>query len=124
MGLLGKAKSKFNSEYCPQCGVKLQPTDDGEALYLLPMTVGHYNLHQDAAYYIKNARPIPHVGYIPVGQYACRVRNFRCSQCYGRYTLAYIFLQVREKQMNEGSLRFSGGELDALLAKAPKQPQP
>lgn len=113
MGIFRKIRAAFHDDWCTECRIELDRT--GKQLYLLPMTVGHYVSHSDAAYYRNNLRPVSGKAEIPAGVYACGIIAYRCPECGRRMTKLSIFLPVREEEKYEETLCFTKGELDDFI---------
>lgn len=113
MGLFGKLKASFRSDWCASCGCQMQVRH--RQLYMLPMTVGHYSSHQEADYYRKNLRKVARKADIPTGVYACGAVMYQCPECGQRAVQLQIFLPVRDQEKYEDTVWFLKGELDDFL---------
>ena len=121
MGLFSGLKKKMQDDWCGTC--KTQMPQIGEQTYLLPMTVGHYSDHKDAAYYLQNLRPVRSRTDIPTGMYGCTARAYQCPSCGYRFETLIIFLPVRDMDKLETAHVFKNRELDALPGLLPGQVQ-
>ena len=113
MGILRKMRSIFHEDWCNQCRSKMD--EKGRALYMLPMTVGHYSSHSDAEYYKKNLYRVNKKADIPAGTYACGIVSYQCPSCGHRMVRVSIFLPVRDQEKHEETICFENGELDGFL---------
>ncbi len=113
MGVLKKMRAVFHDDWCRECQNVMEET--GRKLYMLPMTVGHYQSHREADYYKKNLRPVSRKAEIPAGVYACGIRCYRCPECGHRMTKLSIFLPVREEEKTEDMICFDQGEMDNFI---------
>lgn len=109
MGLFQKAKSWLLDDHCTGCAVKMDTAK--KQLYLLPMTVGHYNSHDDPGYYEANLVPVAKKADIPTGYYACGAYIYQCPKCQKKVVKLMIFLPVRDQEKFEDTHVFEHGEL-------------
>lgn len=113
MGIFRKIRSLFHGDWCSKCQEKMD--EKSKSLYMLPMTVGHYQSHTDAEYYKKNLCRVSCKAEIPVGVYACGIVSYKCPHCGHRVVRVSIFLPVRDQEKPEETLYFERGELDEFL---------
>ena len=112
MGLFGSIVKRFQDNWCKTCKTQMQTM--AEQLYMMPMTVGHYTSHKDAAYYYNSLYPVLDKSSITTGYYACRGTAYQCPGCGRRATALYIFLPVRNEEKFEDACFFEKGEMDFL----------
>ncbi len=84
-------------------------------LYALPMTVGHYEEHNDAEYYLYNAIKVNRKADIPTGVYACGTYVYECPQCHKKFTKITVFLPVRDQEQYEGAFIFEDPRLENMI---------
>lgn len=108
-----KLKSLFHNDWCKNCLTEY--TLIKKTLYSLPEMVGHYVSHQNASYYINNLTKVNKKSEIPIGFYACGIKEFTCKNCGKKAVLLEIFLPVREEEKFEEFILFENGELDNFL---------
>ncbi len=113
MSFFRKLKAPFHDDWCPECTAVLDVMQ--KQLYMLPMLVGNYTSHADAAYYIRNLIKVNKKADIPTGHYACGIHAYRCPDCGLRIVKLTIFLPVREEEKYEDTVVFRNGEMDAFL---------
>lgn len=112
MGFFSAINKRLQDNWCKGC--KQEMFAAGTQLYIVPMTVGHYVSHKDAAYYLNNLRPIMNKSQIPTGYYACDGKMYQCPRCGQRVTALRMFLPVRDAEKSEETVFFRNGEVDSL----------
>ncbi len=113
MGFLRKIRAAFHNDWCGKC--QSQMVETGRQLYMLPISVDHYEPHQDAGFFIKNMRKVSCKAEIPAGFYACGAISYRCPECGHRMVKLSVFLPVRDQELPEDTVCFENGEMDAFL---------
>lgn len=85
----------------PRCDCRVRTQSYGAPqLFLLPVYQDH-DYTPSADYYSRNCRPISQVREIPIGQRACRMRQFVCPECGTRVVSVVDFLLVRGQEITE-----------------------
>ena len=108
-----KIRSWFHADWCEKCYSEM--TVINKKLFMLPITVGHYQSHENAQYYIDNLYFVKKKSEIPTGYYACGLKKYHCPNCHHEITQLNIFLPVRDVEKYEDTIYFKNGELDVLL---------
>ena len=116
MGLLRAIQSIFHDDWCKKCKTPMEVR--ARKLYTLPMTVGNYCAHKDAAYYKQNLRPVADRSRILPGIYACEVIAYRCPECGHSAVKLLIYLPVRDQNQQEDVYLFENGEMDDFLRRS------
>ncbi len=113
MGFFRKLQALFHDDWCSICKTEMAETK--RQLHMLPMTVGNYTAHSDAAYYKKNLVKVEKKAEIPAGYYACGIIAYQCPACGHRAVKLSIFLPVRDQEQYEDAYLFEKGEMDDFL---------
>ncbi len=114
MSIFTKAKAWLLDDHCTPCATKMNTVK--KQLYMLPMTVGHYEQHDDPHYYEYNLTKVNKKADIPTGYYACGAYLYQCPKCGHKTVKLNIFLPVRDQEQYEDSYVFENGELDDFVA--------
>lgn len=113
MGIMQKIRSFFHDDICKQCQNQME--EKKRQLYILPITVGHYQEHKDVEYYKQNLRKVNCKADIPSGMYACGLVVYECPECGHRLVKLSIFLPVRDQEKYEDTVWFQNGEMDDFV---------
>lgn len=109
MSILKKAKAWLHDDWCTECVAPMEAQK--KRLFLLPMTVGHYETYDTAHYYRKNLIPVTKKSDIPAGTYASRLYLYHCPACGKNVVKVVNFLPVRDQEQIEETFLFEDQDL-------------
>ena len=118
MKIFKKIQALFHDDWCHKCQTPMYI--DKKKLYMLPVSVDHYQPHgKDANYIIKNLYPVTCKKDIETGYYACGIIRYKCSNpiCSYEVVKLSVFLPVRDQEKYEEIIYFENKELDSFLNK-------
>ena len=115
MSLFKKAKAWFRDDWCTECVAPMEARK--KQLFLLPMTVGHYETFDSAGYYLRNLIRISKKSDIPAGTYASRVYLYHCPSCDKNVAKVVNFLPLRDQEQIEETFLFEDQDFFDFVSK-------